>query len=109
MQLEGQYWLQLYKAGLLELENIDYGLLGVVEDAVELFGARAAAKGIEVISRVSPDVPARVKGDPNRIRQVLVNLLGNAMKFTLKGQVVVSVEYVAAQAGGRVRSPVFSV
>jgi PAS domain S-box-containing protein len=88
------------EAGLLEMETISYDLVNMVEDAVELFGAKAAAKGLELVANIGPGVPARVQGDPNRVRQVLVNLLGNAMKFTAKGQVVVSVARVIAPGGG---------
>ena len=88
------------EAGLVELEDISYDLAETLEDAVELFGPEAAAKGVELVSRVSPSAPRRVRGDPNRIRQVLVNLVGNALKFTEKGQVVAGVERAAAPGGG---------
>ncbi len=87
------------EAGLLEIESISYDLPGVVEDAVELFGAKAAAKGVELVAHITPGVPSRVEGDPNRVRQILVNIIGNAMKFTEKGQVVVSVTRASAAGG----------
>jgi len=87
------------EAGLLELEDISYDLGGMVEDVVELFGVEAAAKGVELVSRLGADVPGAVRGDPNRVRQVLVNLVGNAVKFTAEGHVLVSVERAQSPDG----------
>jgi PAS domain S-box-containing protein len=91
------------EAGMLQLEKITFDLTAVVEDAVEIFGAKAAAKGVELVCRLAPGLPVLAAGDPNRVRQVLVNLVGNAMKFTEKGQVVVSVERAASPGGPRLR------
>lgn len=78
------------EAGRLELESVDFELRDVVESAVNMFGEQAAAKGIELTASIARDVPRVVSGDPTRLRQVLVNLVGNAMKFTQKGEINVS-------------------
>jgi signal transduction histidine kinase/CheY-like chemotaxis protein/HPt (histidine-containing phosphotransfer) domain-containing protein len=79
-------------AGKLELECLDLDLPALVSDVVELLSPRATAKGLEIACQVRAGVPAQVRGDPTRIRQVLVNLVGNAVKFTESGQVVVRAE-----------------
>ncbi|MFQ5640450.1 MAG: CHASE domain-containing protein, partial [bacterium] len=79
------------EAGQMEMEDIDLNLREVVEGAVEIFGIRAEEEGIELLCYVEPCVPAYVVGDPTRLRQVLVNLTGNAIKFTKKGEVAVKV------------------
>uniref|UniRef100_UPI001178477E ATP-binding protein n=1 Tax=Crenothrix polyspora TaxID=360316 RepID=UPI001178477E len=79
------------EAGRMELENLDFNLHKTVEDVVELFAERAYSKGLELIYRISSEVPEGIKGDPTRIRQVLGNLVGNAIKFTGQGEVLVDV------------------
>jgi PAS domain S-box-containing protein len=88
------------EAGRLELEAIEFELASVVEDAVELFGERACSKGLELVLRLDQSLPARVCGDPGRVRQVLLNLIGNAVKFTERGRVVVSVQPYESLDGG---------
>ena len=73
----------------MELDNTPFDLGGVVEDVVELLAERAHSKGIELTSQVSPELPAALRGNPGRLRQILVNLAGNAVKFTERGDVVV--------------------
>ncbi len=80
------------EAGQIELESIEFDLAEVVADALEISGVRARAKGLQLGSRIQPNVPARFIGDPGRLRQILLNLLGNAIKFTERGEVSVSVE-----------------
>ena len=77
------------EAGKLVLETVDFDLRQVVEEATELLFPQANAKNLELLSWVPAAVPVLVHGDPGRIRQVLVNLLGNAVKFTEQGEVVV--------------------
>jgi len=80
------------EAGRLALESIPFDLRETVEGAVKLFALRAHEKGLELACHVRPDVPDRLIGDPGRLRQVLVNLVGNGVKFTESGDVVVEVE-----------------
>jgi PAS domain S-box-containing protein len=77
------------ESGRLDLEEIDFDLLGTLDDIASIFGELASRKGVELIVWASPETPARLRGDPSRLRQVLVNLVGNALKFTREGEVVV--------------------
>jgi signal transduction histidine kinase/CheY-like chemotaxis protein len=80
------------EAGKLEFESIDFDLRGVVEGVADVFLHRVEEKGLELLGSVSPQVPTRLVGDPGRLRQVLVNLMGNAIKFTEAGEVSLRVE-----------------
>jgi len=80
------------EAGHLELESIPFDLRNALGDTVQTLALRAAEKGLELAFRIAPDVPDRLIGDPGRLRQIVVNLSGNAIKFTERGEVVVSVE-----------------
>ncbi|MDX1500680.1 MAG: response regulator, partial [Woeseiaceae bacterium] len=77
------------EAGKLDLESCDINLGGVIEETVESLAPQAHKKGLELINDVSPEVHASLQGDPVRIRQVLTNLIANAIKFTNRGEVVV--------------------
>ncbi len=87
------------EAGRIELETIDFDLGELVEDVTELVAEAAHRKGLEVLCHVAPGVPTRARGDPIRLRQVLVNLLSNAVKFTHRGQVLVHVERAEVPRG----------
>ncbi len=77
-------------AGKLELEAYEFDLRGTVEEAAELLAVRAQEKHVEFICRIDPAVPDRVVGDPGRLRQILLNLGGNAVKFTPSGEVQIA-------------------
>ena len=79
------------EAGRMDLEEVGFDLSGLVESTARLLAVRAASRGLEVIVDLAPDVPRAVLGDPGRLRQVLTNLIGNAIKFTKAGEIVVSV------------------
>jgi PAS domain S-box-containing protein len=79
------------EAGKLDLEIIDFHFRMVVEDVLELLAEQAAVKGLELVGLIDPDVPTWVASDPGRLRQILTNLVGNAVKFTDQGEVVVRV------------------
>ena len=78
-------------SGKFELECIPFDMQTCVEEVVELLSERAISKGLELINLVYPSVPIQLQGDPGRLRQVLMNLVGNAIKFTEKGDVAVKV------------------
>jgi CheY-like chemotaxis protein/nitrogen-specific signal transduction histidine kinase len=78
-------------AGKMQIETIDFDVTQIVEEAADLLADRAQSKGIELAIWMPADVPRWLQGDPGRIRQVLVNLVGNAVKFTERGEVVVRV------------------
>ena len=77
------------EAGRLELETIDFDLVQVVEDVAELVAECAQERQLELLAYCSPELPPGLRGDPSRLRQVLLNLAGNAVKFTASGEVVV--------------------
>lgn len=79
------------ESGKLQLEQIPFDLLAVAEAAVDLFAEQAVAKGLELVCEVEPDCRRQLLGDPGRLRQVLLNLLGNAVKFTPAGLVALRV------------------
>jgi signal transduction histidine kinase/CheY-like chemotaxis protein len=80
------------EAGRLELERIELSTVELIEGVAEALAPQAAAKGLKLAAYVAADVPERVMGDPLRLRQILFNLLGNALKFTEKGSVRLSLE-----------------
>ena len=84
------------EAGRLELEQRDFSLRRTVGDALKILAPRAHDKGLELACRVAADVPDGLIGDPLRLRQVLLNLVGNAIKFTRQGEVVLSVSLASA-------------
>ena len=88
-------------AGKMTLESISFDARQSLYDSMELFRPRISGSGVELLVRVGPDLPPRVLGDPGRWRQILVNLVGNAIKFTAQGHVLID---LARQSGGVVLS-----
>lgn len=83
------------EAGKLELEAVSFNLEELIEDCIQLFGATANKRGIELVGSVTPTTPIHILGDPTRLRQVLINLIGNAFKFTSEGCICVKAQRVA--------------
>ncbi|QCN96073.1 response regulator [Azospirillum argentinense] len=79
------------EAGKMEIESVPFSPLEVVEESAELVAGRIEEKGLQLSVDVGPGVPDRLTGDPTRVRQILINLMGNAVKFTEKGSVAVTV------------------
>ena len=79
------------EAGKLEVEIIDFNLRTTVEDTADLLALKAGAAGLELVSLIAPEVPLYLRGDPGRLRQIITNLAGNAIKFTHAGEVVIRV------------------
>ncbi len=80
------------EAGKLEFESVSFGLRDCIESTTRTLAARASIKGLELACRISPEIPDVLIGDPGRLRQIVANLVGNAIKFTESGEVVVDVE-----------------
>jgi PAS domain S-box-containing protein len=87
------------EAGKLELDLIEFDLRDRLEEMMKMFAARADQKGLELICDIQPGLPEVLIGDPSRVRQVITNLVGNAIKFTEKGEVIVRVESEKQQDG----------
>jgi PAS domain S-box-containing protein len=87
------------EAGKLELEDVDFDPRHLVEEVVALLAPTAHGKGLEIVGACSPDIPTALRGDPGRLRQILVNLTSNAVKFTDEGEVVVRLEPVGTSVG----------
>lgn len=84
------------ESGNVELESIDFDLRDLVEDLGEMFGTRFQEKGVELVTFLGDEVPVQLVGDPMRLRQVLTNLIGNALKFTQEGEVQLDVRVTDA-------------
>ncbi len=91
------------EAGKLSIEDSDLDVPEIVESTVDLLYSRARNQGVELISDIAPDMPARVRGDATRLRQILMNLVGNAIKFTNDGEIVVRLRHLSAANGDRFR------
>jgi signal transduction histidine kinase/CheY-like chemotaxis protein len=90
------------EAGRLELQHVPFGLRATVADAMRAVSVRAHQKDLELLWRVAPHVPDGLVGDAGRLRQVLINLVGNAVKFTETGEIVVEVDLERLAAGAEV-------
>ena len=88
------------ESGSLELESEDFNLRQCIEDVLDIFGTRAAKIGLDLVYKIANDVPLQIVGDHLRLRQILINLVGNAMKFTEQGEVCVCVNLQEAGADG---------
>jgi two-component system sensor histidine kinase/response regulator len=97
--------LSKMEAESLHLEAVAFDLPRLVDSTVGLLAVRARERGIELLTDIASEVPDQVRGDPTRVRQVLTNLIGNAIKFTREGEVLVSLARVA-RAGGNGKAPV---
>ncbi len=86
------------EAGKLEFEVIEFDLRQMVEEMLKVLDIRAAAKNLELACDLSPLIPSRLLGDPGRLRQILINLAGNAIKFTQRGEVVIRVTLLSETA-----------
>ena len=82
------------EAGKLQMDSLDFDLRSMIDDFSSILSVRSKEKGLGFACIVSPEVPAYFRGDPGRLRQILVNLTGNAIKFTAKGEVVVRLDIV---------------
>jgi two-component system sensor histidine kinase/response regulator len=83
------------ESGRLQIEQTEFDLTDLIDKTISTFGVQAHSKGLELVARIAPGVPAQLLGDPLRLRQILINFLGNAIKFTEQGEVVLQVSRVA--------------
>ena len=88
------------EAGLLKIEKEPYSPREVASSVAEMFAQRSAAKGVELVLEISADLPASVLGDQNRLRQILINLAGNAVKFTFQGRIRIHAGFRQSGAAG---------
>ncbi len=84
--------LSKIESGQLDLENIDFSLRACIESAIDTLAVKAQEKGLELVNFIKPTLPDSLIGDPTRLKQVIINLVGNAIKFTDEGEVVLRVE-----------------
>jgi two-component system, sensor histidine kinase and response regulator len=87
------------EAGKLAIESLDFDLVNLVEDTVDLFALEAHKKSLEIVTWVNPTTPRRIVSDPHRIRQILINLVKNAIKFTHAGEIEVGVDPIVTPKG----------
>jgi len=95
--------LSKIEAGLMRFESVEFELDELLQRVTDLFAVRIEQKGLELVFEVQPEVPARLTGDPLRLSQVLCNLVGNAVKFTEQGEILVSVEAIEPPGGAACR------
>jgi signal transduction histidine kinase/CheY-like chemotaxis protein len=87
------------ESGRMQIEKTEFDLVELIDQTISTFGVRAHGKGLELMARLAPGVPQYLVGDPLRVRQVLVNLIGNAIKFTEIGQILLEVFPEGADEG----------
>ena len=87
------------EAHKLELEIVNFDLQTTLDDTIDIFRLRAAEKGLQLIERIDPDVPLMLKGDSGRLQQIITNLIGNAIKFTDDGNIIVHVALDSSENG----------
>jgi signal transduction histidine kinase/DNA-binding response OmpR family regulator len=90
------------EAGKIELEAIDFNLRDCAEETLKTFASRADEKGLELLCDIAPEVPELVEGDPGRLRQIILNLVSNAIKFTPQGEVMLKAEVESEEDDMRV-------
>jgi two-component system sensor histidine kinase/response regulator len=86
------------EAGKLDLDITDFDLREVIDNTMDLLAAQAHSKGLELAAFIRPEVPLELRGDPGRLRQIVNNLVGNAVKFTARGEVIVTVSRISENA-----------
>ncbi len=84
--------LSKIESGKMELEEVNFSLYEIVQEAIKTLAVKANEKGLELLSRLPEDLPRQLRGDPMKLRQILINLMGNAIKFTEQGEVCVTVQ-----------------
>lgn len=87
------------ESGKMELEETNFELRSCIEDTLDLFALKAIEKGLDLLYMIDSDVPANLIGDSNRLRQILINLVNNAIKFTERGEVYISVQQLQEKNG----------
>ena len=87
--------LSKIEAGKLSFENIAFNLEQIIKDIVVLYSLKSEQQGVSLVQKIDPELPERVMGDPTRLRQIIVNLVSNALKFTPQGEVEVGVEVLS--------------
>lgn len=90
--------LSKIEAHKLDLEKLDFNLQIILENIAEIVAVSAQDKGLEIAAFIEPDVPVQLRGDPGRLRQALINLTGNAVKFTQKGQIIMRISLAAGNS-----------
>jgi signal transduction histidine kinase/DNA-binding response OmpR family regulator len=88
------------EAGRVEIESVDFSLVSLIEGVLDSFAVTAQRKGLEIAAVIRPDVPVWVRGDPARLRQIILNLIGNALKFTAAGSIAVEADAENSPDGG---------
>jgi len=91
------------ESGKMDIESIEFSLEQMLRDTMRSLAVRAHQKGLELLLHVAADVPDKLMGDPGRLRQVIVNLVGNAIKFTEKGEIEVAVNVIQSIHDGRIK------